>query len=95
MKNRLWIAVLIGVTALAAVADERQAYNRRRAEADWAAFKALDLNRDGRLTREEVRGDLDFGPRFNDIDINRDGYITPEELRRYIELTYGVRQAAG
>ncbi|HXF65166.1 MAG TPA: hypothetical protein VNK67_00515 [Burkholderiales bacterium] len=93
MKNRIWLAVLLGAVALAAAADDRETYNRRRAEADWAAFKALDLDRDGRLTREEVRGDLDFGPRFNDIDINRDGFITPEELRRYIEQSYGIRPA--
>jgi Ca2+-binding EF-hand superfamily protein len=95
MKIRFWLAaaVLFGTSILAASAEEREAYNRRRAEADAAAFKALDRNGDGRLTREEVQGDLDLGPRFNDIDINRDGVITPEELRRYIEQTYGIRLA--
>lgn len=94
MKIRAWIAVLIGVTACGAAADDRQAYNQRRAEADMASFKRLDLNGDGLLSRDEARGDLDLGPRFNDIDINRDGVITPQEMRRYIEQTYGIRPAA-
>lgn len=94
MKIRFWVAVLLGVMVWGAAADDREAYNRRRADADMASFKALDLNGDGRLTREEARGDLDLGPRFNDIDINRDGIITPEEMRRYIEQTYGIRPAA-
>lgn len=59
-----------------------------------AAFRQRDLNGDGRLTRDEAKGDLNLGPRFNDIDINRDGVVTPEEMRRYVERTYGVSPSA-
>ena len=74
----------------AAAADDRTAYNQRRADTEMATFHRLDRNRDGVLTREEARGDVYFEPIFNDIDINRDGVITREEMRRYIERTYGV-----
>jgi hypothetical protein len=84
------VIALLAAWPLAAVADERAEFNRRAAAADMALFRALDLNGDGRLTREEARGDLRLGPRFDDIDINRDGVITPEEMKRYIEQTYGV-----
>jgi Ca2+-binding EF-hand superfamily protein len=89
MKSETWLAMAL-LFSMSAMADDRETYNRRAAEADMAAFRLLDLNRDGVLTLEEVRADLNFGPRFNDIDIDRNGVITPGELRRYIERTYGV-----
>lgn len=94
MRIRMVMTGAMLVAALGAAADDREAYNRRAAEADMAAFRALDLDRDGVLTPEEVRGAVDFAPRFNDIDINRDGFVTLEEMRRYIERTYGIRPSA-
>lgn len=90
MKAIAWLAIPLMLATTAAMANDREDYNRRAAETDLAAFRLLDLNRDGVLTPEEVQPDLNFGPRFNDIDINRDGVITREELRRYIEQAYGV-----
>lgn len=88
MKAITWLVLVLAMSA--AVADDRETYNRRAAEADLAAFRVLDLNRDGVLTFEEVRPDLNFGPRFNDMDIDRNGVVTREELRRYLDQTYGV-----
>ncbi len=93
MKFRTLAAVLLAAAASTAAADDRAEYNRRAANADMAAFRQLDLNRDGRLTEDEARADLNFYPRFRDIDINRDGVITPEEMRRYIEQAYGIQVA--
>ena len=90
MKPIGWLAMVLLFSMSAAVADDREIYNRRAAETDLAAFRLLDLNRDGVLTFDEVRADLNFGPRFNDIDTDRNGVITREELRSYIERTYGV-----
>lgn len=94
MKSTGWMAIVL-LLSTSVLADDRETYSRRAAEADLAAFRVLDLNRDGVLTRDEVLADLNFGPRFNDIDINRDGVITPEELRRYLEQAYGVVVTAG
>jgi hypothetical protein len=94
MKKISWIALAL-VIATAAVADDRETYSLRAAETDLAAFRQLDLNRDGMLTQDEVLADLNFAPRFNDMDINRDGIVTPEELRRYIERAYGVLVTEG
>jgi hypothetical protein len=90
MKSKTWLAIALALAVSAAAADDREAYNRRAADADLAAFRARDLDRNGVLTRDEVGGDLNFGPRFNEADINRDGILTPDEMRRYIERTYGV-----
>jgi EF hand domain-containing protein len=89
MKSIGWL-VMVLLFSMSALADDRETYNRRAAETDLAAFRLLDLNRDGVLTFDEVRADLNFGPRFNDIDIDRNGGVTLEELRSYIERTYGV-----
>lgn len=81
--------ILLALFWSMAIADDRTDYNRRAAAADAAAFRQLDLNRDGNLSRAETISDLNLGPRFDDMDINRDGIVTPDELRRYIEQTYG------
>lgn len=75
--------------AAAAPATDREDYNRRAALADAEAFRALDLDADGRLTLEEVRPDLHFGPRFDDADINRDGVLTGQEMQAYLVRQYG------
>jgi Ca2+-binding EF-hand superfamily protein len=74
----------------ASFATDADDYLRRAAQRDVAMFDALDRDKDGRLTIEEVRGNIDFEARFNDFDINRDGVITREELTRYIDLQYEV-----
>ena len=90
-----WLVIALLAATTAAMADDRETYSRRAAETDLAAFRQLDLNRDGMLTLDEVLADLNFAPRFNDMDINRDGIVTPEELRRYIERAHGVLVTEG
>jgi hypothetical protein len=92
MKTFGWYALAIACLAASspALADERSAYYQRRAEMDLAAFNALDLNGDGYVTPDEIRGDNDFGPRFADMDANRDNVVTRAELERYVALQYGV-----
>jgi hypothetical protein len=92
MKIRCALVLLAACSTLAA-ADDRAQYNRRAAAADEAAFRQLDLNGDGKLTKEEAKADLNFGVRFDDADINRDGIVTADEMRGYLAKTYGATGA--
>ena len=90
MKARILLVAALAAVISAAIADDRETYNRRAAETDLAAFRTLDLNRDGVLALDEVLHDLNFAPRFHDMDIDRDGFVTMAELRRYLDQSYGV-----
>lgn len=66
MKIPTALALLLAACAASALADDRAQYNARAAASDEAAFRELDLNRDGQLTKDEVQADLSFGPRFDE-----------------------------
>ncbi|MDQ2917230.1 MAG: EF-hand domain-containing protein [Pseudomonadota bacterium] len=88
-------ALALLTLSTAAGADARSDYYQRAATRDMASFHAFDSNHDNTVTRTDIGGDVDFGPRFNDMDINRDGIVTLEEMQRYIQQQYGVPPAAG
>ena len=84
-------AALLLVQGASVLADsDKEQYNRRAAETDMSVFRELNRSGSGFLTREEVRGDMRLGTRFDDIDVNRDDVVTPQEMQRYLEQTYGV-----
>ena len=90
----LWAAAVL-VAALAGTnvaAQDQAAYEQRSIARLVELFSGLDTDRDGRVTRLEAAGDLNFLPVFNDVDINRDGIATKDELDRYLELRYGMRR---
>jgi len=72
-------AVLATCTAFAQAPAE---YLKRVTDSYRAAFAMYE--RDGVVTRAQVKGNLFFEPVFDDIDINRDGVITREELERFL-----------
>ena len=86
-------ALLLVQGAAVPADDDRETYNRRAAQTDMSLFRELDRSSNGFLTREDTRGDLRLGPRFDDIDINRDGIVTAQEMRNYIGQTYGTLPA--
>jgi hypothetical protein len=82
---RIMLIATAGAAVLAAGVALAQApaeYLKRVADNYRAAFAVYERN--GVVTRAQVRGDLFFEPRFDAIDINRDGVITHAELERFL-----------
>jgi hypothetical protein len=97
VKIKIFAAMtLLSVTCVNAWANDDEAgYNQRAARTDMSLFREMDRAGNGFLTRDNVRGDMRLGTRFDDIDTNRDEVVTLEEMRAYIEKTYGVLPAPG
>ena len=80
----------LAIHSTGAIADDKAEYQKRVATRFVNLFQELDRDRDGRVTRAEATGDLNFLPSFGDMDINGDNVVTMEELRRFLELRIGV-----
>lgn len=84
-------AALLLVPCLSVLANgDKAAYDQRAAQTDMSLFLELDHAGNGFLGKEDVRGDMRLGTRFDDIDTNRDEIVTLQEMRAYIEKSYGV-----
>ena len=92
MKITFFVAAgLLLATGVSVWANaEKAGYYQRAAQTDMTLFREMNRAGNGRLTKDEVRGDMRLGTRFDDIDTNRDEIVTLEEMRAYIEKTYGV-----
>jgi hypothetical protein len=86
----LLVCLTLPAYSLEVAADDKADYDQRSAARYTALFQSLDRDRDGTVTRNEAKGDLNFDPVFDDMDINRDGVVTTAELQRYIEQWYGT-----
>ncbi len=97
MKITIFAAVaLLSVTCVNVWANGDEAgYKQRAAQTDMSLFRELDRAGNGFLAREDTRGDLNLGTRFDDIDTNRDEIVTLQEMQAYIEKMYGVIPAPG
>ncbi|HSO06110.1 MAG TPA: hypothetical protein VLW45_02665 [Pelomicrobium sp.] len=69
-------------------------YHQRLAQTDRATFQQLDRNADGRVSRQEATGMVDFVGRFEAMDLNRDGYVSAEELKTYHDRQEWVTAAS-
>ena len=52
-------------------------------------LKAMDLNKDGQLSREEIKGRPRLEKNFDAIDTNKDGQLSRDELKAYREAHKG------
>ena len=95
IKNFSAVA-LLSVACVSAWANGDEArYNQRAAQNDMSQFREMDRAGNGFLTKDNVRGDMRLGTRFDDIDTNRDEVVTLQEMHAYIEKTYGVLPTPG
>lgn len=70
--NRLIAAAIIAALATTAWAQKNKSGN--------GAFDAIDKNRDGYLSKEEVAGDKELAKRFTRFDADKDGRLNLDEF---------------
>jgi hypothetical protein len=80
MKYR--ILAVLAATVLTSVA---MANDDDKPKNSGAAFRALDADRDDRLSLNEVSGDEVLTQRFAALDRNSDGYLTPGEYSTHVK----------
>jgi len=88
-------ALLLAHGAAFSADGDEAGYNQRAAQTDMSLFRELARPGNDFLIREDVRGDMRLGTRFDDIDTNRDEIVTQQEMQIYIERKYGVLPAPG
>jgi Ca2+-binding EF-hand superfamily protein len=74
-KSVLAAAVLALACGGAYAADN----NKEKENAAHKGFNDMDKNADGKLTREEAKGNKDLLKRWKSADKNNDGYLTRSE----------------
>jgi hypothetical protein len=74
--TRKILAVLVA-TLLSSVAS---------ADRGGDVFKAMDANRDQRLTQNEVSGNPELWQQFAALDRDSNGYLTQEEYAAYMKM---------
>lgn len=72
---------------------ERQHDGKRGGRDKGEMFTKLDINKDGRLTKDEVKGPL--AERFEAIDTNKDGFISKAEMENAPRPQRGQRPGGG
>jgi Ca2+-binding EF-hand superfamily protein len=81
MKSRLQILGLVSVASFMLAAIPASANDASRNKEIQARFSQCDVNRDGKLTRDEAKGCM---PRIHDhfsmIDQQNKGYVTVAEI---------------
>lgn len=58
---------------------KRQIDGERQKQDPEAMFTQMDINSDGKLSKEEVKGPL--AEKFTEIDTDKDGFISKEEMK--------------
>lgn len=77
-------------------ADERPKHGEKHGGSGRGRHEgmaALDIDGDGRLSREELGRHPKFGEKFAAMDANRDGYLIRSELRQYRDKQRPQREA--
>ena len=70
---------VFAVAALALACGGAYAADKDKENAAHKGFNDMDKNADGKLTREEAKGNKDLLKRWKTADKNNDGYLTRSE----------------
>jgi len=88
---RIFSLFVVATLALTSVADQANGQPRGRGN-PVERIKALDKNKDGKITKAEATGP--FARMFSRVDANSDGVIDEAELKRMSSRFGGGRSAS-
>jgi Ca2+-binding EF-hand superfamily protein len=77
MKPAFVLLCSAALLSTAALADEKT-----DSKSGGAAFKTLDADGDGKISKEEAAANEHFAAGFDRLDGNSDGYVTKREFQR-------------
>ena len=81
------IAASMTVLLAQGVAMAKPAAKAAAPHATTASAEALDLDKDGKLSKEEVKGDAALSAKFDELDANKDGFLEKAELGAHAAKT--------
>ena len=82
MKYLLPFAIVLGLGAFGLPALAEEPDNARRVE---RIFARLDVDKDGRISRDEAKNGRRLARHFDEVDADKDGYITRAELKAFLD----------
>ena len=71
----------------AASANDQAARDNKPTQSPQAQFESLDRDRDGSLSKMEVKANSAIASAFASFDVNTDGYLSKPEYFAYVERT--------
>ena len=80
LKATVYSAILILVGTVLTYAQPPQGQEGKKPPTVDEMFKQMDANKDGKLSKEEIKGPLKED--FDKVDLNKDEFITKEELKK-------------
>lgn len=82
MKKSIFTVLftLLVFLSVSAQEDENEKQRRKGPPSIKQLFKDLDSNKDGKISKKEVKGPLKKD--FKKIDLNEDGFLTKEEIKK-------------
>ena len=91
------VLALASATAFSALAQtpSAPAAPASGARTPGKSLKALDINNDKMISRDEARGRPHLTKNFDAIDSNKDGQLTRQELKAYRQTHKGERKGEG
>ncbi|MGA9637164.1 EF-hand domain-containing protein [Flavobacterium sp.] len=80
LKNTLYSAIVLVAGTCISYAQPPQGEEGKKPPTVDEIFKQMDANKDGKLSKAEIKGPLKDV--FTKIDTNKDGFLTKEELKK-------------
>ena len=71
----------------AASANDQAARDNKPTQTAQAQFESFDRDRDGSLSKMEVKANNAIASAFETFDVNADGYLSKPEYFAYVERT--------